>query len=147
MSNSFNILQDKLIIKSKTENLSFVRDFISSLAQKCGLDSKDTQKIVLAVDEACTNIIKHAYNFSPDGDIAIHVKYLSDKFIVSIIDNGNRFEPELVPEPNLKLFQKEKKKGGLGMFLMKKLMDEVYYRNLSDKQNQVELVKYIYHAK
>jgi len=136
------ILQDKLVIKSKTDNLSKVREFITSLAQNCGLKNQDIQKIVLAVDEACTNVIKHAYNYSPEGEIIIQTKCLSDKFIVSITDKGNHFDPNLVPEPNLQLFQKEKKKGGLGIFLMRKLMDEVYYRNISNEQNQVELVKY-----
>jgi len=136
------ILQDKLVIKSKTDNLSKVREFITSLAQNCGLKNQDIQKIVLAVDEACTNVIKHAYNYSPEGEIIIQTKCLSDKFIVSITDKGYHFDPNLVPEPNLQLFQKEKKKGGLGIFLMRKLMDEVYYRNISNEQNQVELVKY-----
>lgn len=143
MNNSFQILQDRLVVKSKTENLSTVREFISTQAERCGLKSQDIQKIVLAVDEACTNVIKHAYNFSPEGDIIIQIKCMPEKFVVSITDNGKHFNPNLVPEPNLQLFQKEKKKGGLGIFLMKRLMDEVYYRNLSDKRNQVELVKYI----
>lgn len=142
MNTENKILQDKLVIKSKTDNLSKVREFITSLAQNCGLKNQDIQKIVLAVDEACTNVIKHAYNYSPEGEIIIQTKCLSDKFIVSITDKGNHFDPNLVPEPNLQLFQKEKKKGGLGIFLMRKLMDEVYYRNISNEQNQVELVKY-----
>ncbi|GAB4126808.1 MAG: hypothetical protein Fur0015_00370 [Ignavibacteriales bacterium] len=137
------ILQDELTVKSRTDNLSVVRDFIQSYASKCGLEKSEISKIVLAVDEACTNIIKHAYKFSPEGDIHLKINCLPKKFIVSITDKGNHFNPELIPEPDLQAYQKEKKKGGLGIFLIKKLMDEVTYKNLSNNLNQVELVKYI----
>jgi len=143
LTNEQKILHDELTVKSKTDNLSVVRDFIQSYASKCGLMENEISKIVLAVDEACTNIIKHAYKYSPDGDINIRINCFKNKFVVVITDTGNHFNPELIPEPNLQTFQKEKRKGGLGIFLIKKLMDEVNYKNLSGERNQVELVKYI----
>lgn len=143
MENKKFILQNELTVKSRTDNLSKVREFIQSYALQCGLSKDEISKIVLAVDEACTNIIKHAYQFSPEGDIKLKINCLPKKFIVSITDEGNHFNPELIPEPDLKALQKEKKKGGLGLFLIKKLMDEVKYQNLSDNRNQVELIKYI----
>jgi len=143
LNNEQKILNDELTVKSKTDNLSVVRDFIRSYASKCGLMEKEISKIVLAVDEACTNIIKHAYKYSPQGDINLRINCSQNKFVVLITDTGNHFNPELIPEPNLAAFQKEKRKGGLGIFLIKKLMDEVNYKNLSGERNQVELVKYI----
>jgi len=131
-----------LIIKSTTENLSRVREFTRQAAEECKFSEDTIEKIVLAVDEACTNIIKHAYNYSPDGIINLSIKVNNDKFIVTIIDNGLHFNPELVPEPNIQEYYKQKKIGGLGMYLMKKLMDEVKYSTLSDNKNQVVLVKY-----
>lgn len=134
-----------LIVNSTTENLSKVREFTRKAAEECKFSEDTIEKIVLAVDEACTNIIKHAYNYSPDGIINLSINVHDDKFIVTIIDNGNHFNPELVPEPNIQEYYKQKKIGGLGMYLMKKLMDEVKYSTLDDNRNQVILVKYIEH--
>jgi len=130
-------------IKSTTDNLSMVRDFTKDTAVLSGLDSETINKIILAVDEACTNIIKHAYKYSTDGEIVVKASYDKKKFTITLIDKGEHFNSNIIPNPNLKEYIKEKRVGGLGMFLMKKLMDEVVYSNLSDDSNQVILVKYI----
>lgn len=135
--------EKKLTVKSTTENLSQIRDFIKSTAENCGFNGGSTEKIVLAVDEAVTNIIKHAYRNSPEGDINISVKCNGKKFVVYIVDHGITFDSSLVPEPNLKKYYEQRKVGGLGIFLMKKLMDEVEYRQIPNDKNQVRLVKYI----
>jgi serine/threonine-protein kinase RsbW len=59
----------ELRIKSKTENLSEIRDFVSGNARAAGILEATVENIILAVDEACTNIIKHAYKLSPEGEI------------------------------------------------------------------------------
>lgn len=130
-------------IKSTTENLSLVRDFTKETAVLSGLDNETINKIILAVDEACTNIIKHAYKYSTDGEIVVKASFDNKKFAITLIDKGDHFNSNIIPNPNLKEYIKEKRIGGLGMFLMKKLMDEVVYSNLSDDSNQVILVKYI----
>ena len=140
ISNNF---QKELTVKSSTDNLAEIRSFIKSSAESTGFSKQTIDKIILAVDEACTNIIKHAYNFSPDREIFIKVNKEKTKFIISIIDEGRKFNPTLVPEPNLTEYHKQRKVGGLGMYLMKKLMDEVHYDTLKDNRNQVVLVKYL----
>lgn len=137
-----NKFEKELVVKSTTENLSKVREFTKRAAEECGFSEESTEKIVLAVDEACTNIIKHAYNYYPDGVINISIKFYDAKFTVAITDSGKHFNPNSVPEPDIREYYKQKKIGGLGMFLMKKLMDEVKYSTLSDNKNQVILVKY-----
>jgi len=76
----------ELRVKSRTENLSEIRDFVSLNALNAGIPEATVEKIILAVDEACTNIIKHAYKHSPEGEIIIKVEYDEDKFTVTIID-------------------------------------------------------------
>ncbi len=132
----------KLIVKSSTNNLSRIREFIRDAAKQCGFDTKTIGKITLAVDEACTNVIKHAYKYSPEGDISIKVKFADSKLSITIKDIGLHFDPTLVPEPNIKEYYKQKRIGGLGVFLMKKLMDEVTY-TINKSSNQVVLVKYL----
>lgn len=130
-----------LKVKSRTENLSVIRDFIGTSASELKLPNEIVENIILAVDEACTNIIKHAYKYSPDGDITITIKPTSSKFIVSIIDNGISFEPETIPEPDLQKYYRQRRVGGLGIYLMKTLMDEVKYVSKPGKYNEVLLSK------
>ncbi len=136
-----------LKVKSKTENLSPIRDFISSAALDLNIPKDIIENIILAVDEACTNIIKHAYKYSPDGEILIKVKPSTSKFVVSIVDNGISFEPETIPEPDLQKYYRQRKVGGLGIYLMRSLMDSVKYISKPGKYNEVLLTKNIKVAK
>ncbi len=136
-------LERNLVVKSSTDNLSVIREFMTAAAADCGCNDELTGKIILAVDEACTNIIKHAYKYSPEGDIGINIKLTNSKLVISITDSGEHFNPGEVPTPNLLEYQKKKKAGGLGIFLMRKLMDEVNYKILNDNRNLVELVKHL----
>jgi serine/threonine-protein kinase RsbW len=131
----------ELVVKSKTENLSDIRDFISSNALKAGISTEVIENIMLAVDEACTNIIKHAYKSFPDGEIIIKTEFDKKKFRILIIDYGNSFDPEIVPDPDLQKYYNERKIGGLGMYLMKTFMDDVQYVSVPGKYNQVLLSK------
>ncbi|NOX16775.1 MAG: ATP-binding protein [Chlorobi bacterium] len=133
----------RLTVKSSTENLIEIRNFLSGIADELSLPKDLVDKIILSVDEACTNIIKHAYGSSPSEDININVKYFKDKLEVTIVDSGIHFDPSSVPPPDLKKYVKERKHGGLGMFLMKELMDKVKYSALPGGQNQLKLIKYI----
>lgn len=131
----------KLIVKSKTENLSIIRDFINSSAADAGLKPDVIESIILAVDEACTNIIKHAYKSFPEGELIIKTKSTLDRFVISITDFGNSFEPEMIPEPDLQKYYRQRRVGGLGMYLMKTLMDDVKYKSIPGKYNEVLLSK------
>jgi serine/threonine-protein kinase RsbW len=133
--------EKELLIKSRTENLTTVRDFISSAIEEVNTPQDVAGDIVLAVDEACTNIIKHAYKFFPDGDINIKLRYSEKKITVKITDHGSPFSPETVPTPDLQKYFEEKRVGGLGMYLMKSLMDDVRYKSVPGKYNQVLLTK------
>jgi len=131
----------ELLIKSRTENLTTVREFVSSAVEEVNIPQDIAGDIVLAVDEACTNIIKHAYKFIPDGDITIKLKYSDKKITVEITDHGAPFSPDNVPTPDLKKYFEEKRVGGLGMYLMKSLMDDINYKSVPGKYNQVLLTK------
>lgn len=133
----------KLKVKSKTENLSLIRDFVSTAAIDAGIQTDAVENIILAVDEACTNIIKHAYQSFPDGELIIKTKSTLSRFVVSITDYGKSFEPEIIPEPDLQKYYRQKRVGGLGMYLMKTLMDDVKYVSVPGKYNEVLLSKNI----
>jgi serine/threonine-protein kinase RsbW len=133
--------EKELLIKSRTENLTTVREFVSSAVEEVNAPQDIAGDVVLAVDEACTNIIKHAYKLLPDGDITIKLKYSEKKIVVQITDHGAPFSPDTVPTLDLKKYFEEKRVGGLGMYLMKSLMDDVHYNSVPGKYNQVFLTK------
>ena len=138
-----NKIEKELKITSRTENLSVIREFIHAAAAQVGMNSGETEDIILAVDEACTNIMKHAYKSYPDGIILLKLKYSEHKFTIIIVDYGNSFHPENVPDPDLQKYYKQHRVGGLGMYLMKTLMDEVKYSSVPGKYNEVYLTKYL----
>jgi serine/threonine-protein kinase RsbW len=133
--------EKKLSIKSRTENLQQIREFVNSAAVEAGMMQESIGEMMLAVDEACTNIIKHAYKSFPDGEIIITVKHSQNKFTIKIVDYGNSFEPDVVPKPDLNEYYRQRRVGGLGLYLIKSLMDEVTYVSKPGKYNEVLLSK------
>jgi len=136
-------IEKEIVIKSKTENLSVVREFIYNCCNEKAVSPKALDDVVLAVDEACTNVIKHAYKFLPDGEIKIKLKYSDKKLFVDITDFGKSFDADMLKRPNMNEYFKMKKVGGLGVHLMKTLMDDVKYESVPGKYNKVVLVKAI----
>lgn len=130
-------------IDSKTEHLVAVREFVSGAAQQFGFQDEEVSKIALAVDEACTNIIKHAYKYDPSKTITVTVKGSNGTFQISIIDNGKQFDPGKVPSPDMKEYLSHYRRGGLGIYLMKSLMDKVEYDIRPGQKNEVRLIKYM----
>lgn len=130
-------------ILSRTDHLLEVRDFVSEAARQFGFSEEDVANIVLAVDEACTNIIKHAYQYAPDKEILIAISRNDGAFEVRIKDNGRSFNPDSLKAPDLKRNLSHHRRGGLGVYLMKKLMDKVEYNFASGDSNEVSLVKYL----
>jgi len=137
-----DISKSEIVISSSTDNLSLVRSFIEFHGRELKLENKEIAHISLAVDEACTNIIKHAYKDSKNGKIKIKIDKKKNKLSVKLTDKGSHFDPSIIPDPNVEESQKMKKGGGLGMFLMKKIMDEVEY-SAKGKGNELILIKYI----
>lgn len=132
-----------LNIESKTEQLVTVRDFVSNAAIKSGFSDEDVGKIALAVDEACTNVIKHAYRYNRSKKIKIVVTTTKDDLEIVIVDNGRHFDPTSIKNPDPKEYLSHPKRGGLGVHLMKSLMDKVEYNIEAGKSNQVRLVKHL----
>ena len=133
----------QLKIKSQTEKLHLVRDFIAEAARTHGFDEESVSMIALAVDEACTNVIKHAYNNAPDKEIEIKVFARNGQFEVVIFHGGKTFDPTEIHAPDMKDYLSHYRRGGLGMHLMRSLMDAVEYRTAPGKKSEVHLVKTI----
>ena len=130
-------------VESRTERLIAVRDFVSESARAFGFSDEDISKIALAVDEACTNVIKHAYRSDPTKIIQVNVRAGDGTFQVAILDEGIPFNPMQVQPLDMKDYLTHYRRGGLGVHLMKSLMDKVEYSINPGKTNEVLLIKYL----
>ncbi|MCX7983429.1 MAG: ATP-binding protein [Bacteroidetes bacterium] len=131
-----------LKILSRTENLQKVREFIKQHAQQCGFDDDTVYNICLATDEACTNIIKHGYRNDRNQEIELHIVISPQSFVIRIFNVGKCFDPNSIEPPNVLKYYEKKDRGGYGIYLMKKLMDEVHFFFSTEQRNEVRLIKY-----
>jgi len=132
-----------LKIPSITENLQMIREFVLKIAAKAGFKEETQEQIALAVDEACTNVIKHAHHHDARRLMDIQIQTDTNKMKIIITDKGHGFDITKLKDPNVKQFIKESRHGGLGIYLIKTLMDEVNYDFKPGVKNQVQLTKYL----
>jgi len=129
-----------LTVSSDVANLGQIVDFVTEAAQKASLDDEEIFATQMAVDEACTNIIMHAYA-DASGDIHLTCLVQPGECIVTIRDHGRPFDPESVPPPDLTSDIEDRRVGGLGLHFIRNLMDEVRFSFDPVKGNQVILIK------
>ena len=133
----------KLNIPSITENLQMIREFVLKIAAKAGFNEETQEQIALAVDEACTNVIKHAHHHDARRLMDIQIRTDANKMKITITDKGRGFDITKLKDPDIEKFIKESRHGGLGIYLIKTLMDEVDYEFKPGVKNQVQLTKYL----
>jgi anti-sigma regulatory factor (Ser/Thr protein kinase) len=112
---------------AKFEFLDEIREFVGDIARAGGFGAKDVYNIQLAADEAASNVIEHAYEGVNDGLMELSCGVSGNTITIILVDHGESFDPSAIPLPDLKADLSERKIGGLGIFLMRKLMDEVHY--------------------
>jgi serine/threonine-protein kinase RsbW len=132
-------------IDSDLKNLEFVSDFIAKTMRDSGAkQEKDIFDVQLAVDEALTNVIEHAYSGQKGGEITIRCMLESPReFTVKICDHGKSFDSKAVLAPNTEAKLEERKVGGLGIYFMKKLMQSVKYAS-NEKGNELTMTKQLH---
>jgi len=136
--------QFELEVESKLKNLAIIGDFIANAMKQLGIEHvQDIFKVQLAVDEACTNIIKHAYSREGEGQIIICCSLSGNTLLVTIKDWGKCFDPNSVPRPNTKAALSERKEGGLGIFLMRELMNEIRFTFNKEEGNKLTMIKHL----
>lgn len=118
---------NKIVLNGALSELEKARNFIYQSALDFGFAENDSFQIALAVDEACTNIIKHSYQFDNKRKFAIEVRPLGKEFQIFILDEGNSFNPSEVEIVDILQTLKNKQKGGFGIFLITRIMDSIQY--------------------
>ncbi|MEB3328046.1 MAG: ATP-binding protein [Candidatus Sericytochromatia bacterium] len=114
-------------LRSNLDQIGLARDFVAAIARAVPMSSREVYDLELVVDEALTNVIEHAYEGRPDRPVELSVTLEADALAISIVHDGLAFDPAGRPELDLKTHLAERRVGGLGLYLIDKLMDEVDY--------------------
>jgi serine/threonine-protein kinase RsbW len=130
-----------LHVPSSTENLSMIRDFVKSIGTQAGMGDMDVARLELAVDEACANVMEHAYDSDATKEVSIRAIVDESCVQIEVIDTGKGFDPTAVEQLKLEELVSAKRTGGLGMRLMKSFMDEVHYEMQPGVKNELRMVK------
>ena len=132
----------KKTFPSSTRHLGDVRGFVEHCFADTEVEDGTVEQFKIAVDEACTNVIKHAYHGEPDKPIDVTVLLDPDRCTVRIRDAGDSFHVAQYAAPNLAESVRRRKQGGYGVHIMRRLMDRVEYRTRG-RFNEVSLTKYL----
>lgn len=132
---------ESLTVPATLDSLALISAFITGATQRAGLDEHTAWQIELAVDEAATNIIQHGYDADSPGTIELAWRIQGNELVVTLRDYGRRFNPDNVPPPDLTSPLEERQAGGLGLYLMSRLMDRVQFDFDDQHGNLLTMVK------
>ncbi len=134
-------ISNKILFASSTKNLALLRDFIEAKASDFGFDESTINQIILSVDEACTNIIKHAHNYDAKEQIEVEIKPESGQFKIIMKYKGKGFDPNNLNNPDMNDYFNKFKIGGLGVPIMKKFMNKIEFVHKNSDYNWLTLTK------
>ena len=125
-------------IESESKYLAPLREQLKVFLEQVGFDTKDLESILVAMGEACTNSMRHSYGGETGKKIQVTAEDLEGKVVFKIRDYGKKCDPSKIKEPQLP----PEKGGGLGVYFMKTIMDELTYNTHLEQGNELVLVKY-----
>ena len=133
----------ELQVPNDTAHLAQVRKSVLEVIGNGVFSARDAQMVALAIDEAIANVMEHAYS-DAENEQAISLRLDLDevRLVVTISDAGKQFDPTVKADVDVREQVKQGKKGGLGIFLMRKIMDEVNYSYKRGLHNELQLIKY-----
>ncbi len=122
-----NSHNNQISATGSTAELEKIREFVGAQALLFGFEEIDAFQIALAVDEACSNLIRHSYHNDNNRQFVVKIEQNNGELIIQVMDNGDSFNPMSVPEPDMEEYFKKFKRGGLGVQIMRKVMDKIEY--------------------
>lgn len=135
-----DIMERHLILHNDIRQISELAGFLNGIAAVAKLDSALTNSLNLALEEAVSNVIMYAYPAGQDGTVDIGVLIRRDSLQFSIVDSGKPFDPTAAPDADVSLGVEDRPIGGLGIFLVRQIMDSVRYERL-DARNILTMTK------
>lgn len=132
-----------LDVPGQADQLDRICEFIGQVARRAGLDADETFRVQMSVDEACANIVEHAYEGTPGGNILLKCSWTDEALTITIQDSGRPFDPAAIPPPNLSDDLEARAPGGLGLYFMQRMMDHVWFEFDQNGRNSLTMVKQI----
>ena len=129
-----------LHVKATLKNLARIRCFVEQTATALGVEQAAIPDLLLAVDEAATNIIVHGYQ-GQEGPLEVEIECQGDALLIRLRDAAAPFDPTAIPPPDLSLPLEERPIGGMGIYLMRRCMDEVTHSCPPQGGNELILIK------
>ena len=123
------------------ESLARIGEFVRLVAHAAGFEKFAVYSIEMAVDEACSNIIEHAYGGEGKGEIRCTCTVSDQILAIELNDRGKSFDPSQVPPPNLSTNLEDRQAHGLGLYFIRKWMDEVRYIS-TGTENTLTMIKH-----
>ena len=128
-------------LKAVLESVPVAIDFVTEAAKAACLDERTLYQVQLAVDEACANVVHHAYEGMEAGDMEISYHLDGHSLSICVRDWGRGFAADEIADPNVDAPLAERTLGGLGVFLIKQVMDQFEYGRVSEGHNELVMVK------
>lgn len=139
----FNLPMIKRQYSADFENLDAMRELVAEAARKWGFAEQDVYNLQLVVDEAATNIIEHTYENQTGQNIELLLEKQGRSLVLTLIDQGDKFVPQSIPIPSNSPNLDTMNVGGLGLYFIHKLMDEVSYHYEAGRGNVLRMVKFL----
>ena len=134
-------MKSNISVPCEKRNLQQIRNFIIDVLNKQHLPEIEVHSMVLAVDEVCANLMIHSKKSAENHSIEVAIIINSkERVVFEIMDKGRGFDLRKYPEPDIKDIIKQKRKGGVGLLLVKRIMDEIDFIDKKD-YHIVRLIK------
>ncbi len=139
------MIHREMVVPNDTEYLATVREEVTKVVKESAFSERDRKMIIVAVDEAVTNIMEHAYDNDLEGelDVELILEYDATRFEVIIRDSGKEFDMRTLTVPDVREHVKKGSRHGLGIFLIRQIMDEINYSFIQGVRNELQLIKYV----
>jgi len=131
----------KKVFPGRYDALANIAEFIQTAVQESNFNSFDAYAVETAVDEACSNIIEHAYGGEDIGTIECSYEINLQGLTIVLVDHGRPFNPQQIPSPKINSELSRRHAHGLGLYMIRQWMDEVKFE-FGENENRLTLVKY-----
>ena len=120
-----------IVLHNDTKEVSLLATFVDEVCEKLGFDPAVTMQMNLAIEEAVVNVMDYAYPKGTKGDITIEAQANNQRLKFTIIDSGKPFDPTVKADADITLSAEERPIGGLGIYLVRQLMDSINYERVN----------------
>lgn len=126
-------MEKKLVIKNEISEIAKLSLFVEELSEELDLSPELTFNLNLVLEEAVVNVINYAYPKNESQEISLSAQKIDDNLYFVLTDSGKEFDPTQVPDADISLSAEDRQIGGLGIFLIRQIMNKVEYQRIDGK--------------